>query len=93
MGRFPQEIAGQHRCYAEALRAHLGSLATGDGIGTILGRSNVPCVVKGGVTKGTNVAGLRRLEVDNPYSPPTVDSPLAIDPAATRLISVARAFR
>ena len=36
---------------------------------------------------------IAKLNEDNPYSPPAVDSPLAPDPATVRLASVARAFR
>ena len=44
-------VAGQHGFYAEALRAHLGSLATGHGLGTISRSSDIARFVQGGVVK------------------------------------------
>ena len=43
--------AAEHGFYAEALRVHLGSLATGLGIGKIMRSSDAVRFVQGGVAK------------------------------------------
>ena len=53
------QVAAQHGFYAKALRAHLGSLATGHGLGTISRSSGIVRFVQGGVVKTFRCATYR----------------------------------